>query len=188
MEFLGSETGKKRRAPASASLLLVGDIDFDAEVAAAKEKPGEGFPVRKAPRSKRLFAFPRLDFTRNEILAVADTFEEMYPEARLKKLRRDKATEEVFRNDVSRHRFVHLATHGFFAPEKLKSVLRRTEEEPSQGFGPSDNLTGWHPGLLSGIVFAGANRETEIETDDGILTALELAPLDLRETELLVRV
>src|SRR4029079_7751533 len=43
-----------------------------------------------------------------------------------------------------------------------------------------------HSGLLSGIVLAGANRPPEAGKDDGILTALEVAELDLRGTELVV--
>jgi CHAT domain-containing protein len=44
---------------------------------------------------------------------------------------------------------------------------------------------GYHPGLLSGIVLAGANRPDE-QGDDGVLTALEVSELDLRRTELVV--
>ncbi len=43
------------------------------------------------------------------------------------------------------------------------------------------------PGLLSGIALAGANvRPTPIGHDDGILTALEVAELDLSNVELAV--
>src|SRR5580698_602825 len=48
-------------------------------------------------------------------------------------------------------------------------------------------VTGYHPGLLSGIALAGANRRpTPIGQDDGILTALEVAELDLSNVELAV--
>src|SRR5262249_19256307 len=43
-----------------------------------------------------------------------------------------------------------------------------------------------HPLLLSGLVLAGANRPPEIGKDDGILTALEVAELDLGQVELAV--
>src|SRR5262249_47404324 len=45
---------------------------------------------------------------------------------------------------------------------------------------------GWHPGLLSGLVLAGANRPPAGEGDDGILTALEVAELNLTGVELAV--
>ncbi len=48
-------------------------------------------------------------------------------------------------------------------------------------------MVGYHPGLLSGIVLAGANvRPTPIGQDDGILTASEVAELDLSGVDLAV--
>ncbi len=47
-----------------------------------------------------------------------------------------------------------------------------------------EDLAGFHPGLLSGLVLAGANQVSQPERDDGILTALEVAGLDLGEVEL----
>jgi CHAT domain-containing protein len=119
---------------------------------------------------------------------VADTFEQAYPQARILKLRKDKATEGVVAGEVGRHRFVHLATHGFFAPTTLGSTMEpgSAREGQEDSGHPAASLTAWHPGLLSGIVLAGANREPRPDRDDGILTALELATLDFRNTELLV--
>jgi CHAT domain-containing protein len=45
-------------------------------------------------------------------------------------------------------------------------------------------ISGFHPGLLSGLALAGANRPAAMDTDDGILTALEVAELDLSGVEL----
>ena len=36
------------------------------------------------------------------------------------------ATEAAVREAAATHRFLHLATHGYFAPEALKSALGRT--------------------------------------------------------------
>ncbi|HEV3122393.1 MAG TPA: CHAT domain-containing protein, partial [Isosphaeraceae bacterium] len=47
-------------------------------------------------------------------------------------------------------------------------------------------VVGFHPGLLSGLVCAGANQPAQPGHDDGILTALEVAELDLTGTELVV--
>ena len=41
-----------------------------------------------------------------------------------------------------------------------------------------------HPGLLSGLVLAGANQPVDPTHDDGILTALEVEELDLSGMEL----
>ena len=45
-------------------------------------------------------------------------------------------------------------------------------------------VVGFHPGLLSGVALAGANRPPEPGQDDGILTATEVAELDLSGVEL----
>jgi CHAT domain-containing protein len=71
---------------------------------------------------------------------------------------------------------VHLATHGFFAEE-------RCDSSPIGSGGSS-------PLLLSGLAFAGANRRSEIRAgemeEDGILTAEEIASLDLSGVEWVV--
>src|SRR5207249_10438972 len=46
-------------------------------------------------------------------------------------------------------------------------------------------IVGHHPGLLSGLVLAGANKPAA-DGDDGVLTALEVAELDLSKVELAV--
>lgn len=51
-------------------------------------------------------------------------------------------------------------------------------------FVSDQSLSGYHPGLLSGLALAGANRPTE--EDDGILTAEEISSLDLGGCELAV--
>ena len=50
----------------------------------------------------------------------------------------------------------------------------------------SKRLVGLHPGLLSGLVFAGANTPAPEGRDDGFLTAEEVTWLDLSGVELVV--
>ena len=78
-------------------------------------------------------------------------------------------------------RVLHIATHGFF--------LRREDVAPASvrsGGGPADGLVLRSPLLYSGLAMAGANRRAQAggASDDGVLTALEVAGLDLRGTEL----
>ncbi len=94
-----------------------------------------------------------------------------------------KATRAALREALPRARFAHLATHGFFAPPTMKSALDGGGKRPL-GLMGRETLTGSHPGLLSGLVLAGANRPTP--EDDGILTALEIAELDMSGMELAV--
>ena len=47
-------------------------------------------------------------------------------------------------------------------------------------------VRGFHPGLLSGLAFSGANHQPEPDQDDGILTADEIASLRLDGIDLVV--
>jgi CHAT domain-containing protein len=78
----------------------------------------------------------------------------------------------------------------------LPESIALADDGPPRKLGPSQDARlkerdrlriGYHPGLLSGLVLAGANiRPTELGRDDGILTALEVAELDLSGVELAV--
>jgi CHAT domain-containing protein len=71
---------------------------------------------------------------------------------------------------------LHLATHGFFrpSPEGAAAEWRKTAS-------PIEPL------LRSGVALSGANGWQQArDADDGILTALELRDLDLRNTEMVV--
>ncbi|MBY0230158.1 MAG: CHAT domain-containing protein, partial [Gemmataceae bacterium] len=93
------------------------------------------------------------------------------------------ATKAAVREGLATHRYAHLATHGFFAPPTMTSGLLHVIARPERLFGLT-GASGFHPGLLSGIVLAGANNPTD--RDDGVLTALEIADMDLSGMELAV--
>jgi CHAT domain-containing protein/tetratricopeptide (TPR) repeat protein len=94
------------------------------------------------------------------------------------------ATEAAFKGNVAGTRVVHLATHGFFlgsrcsvAPDR---VAHAGEDELSTGPGFGEN-----PLLLAGFALSGANLRHAAGQDeeDGILTAEEVAALDLGGVE-----
>ena len=78
------------KSAADPSLLLVGEVNFDAD-------PGKGageMLAQSAPRQTRdgeMFHWPSLPGTRAEIVTIADSFEQQFPDAKLKKLRGDQA-------------------------------------------------------------------------------------------------
>jgi CHAT domain-containing protein/Flp pilus assembly protein TadD len=89
-------------------------------------------------------------------------------------LRGAKATEAALKAARSPS-ILHIATHGFFLPNS-----KADEQTGSGGQGNSEN-----PMLRSGLALAGANHKKS-GTEDGILTALEAAGLDLWGTKLVV--
>jgi CHAT domain-containing protein len=102
-------------------------------------------------------------------------------------LRQDQATKPAVLAAAPAHRFVHLATHGFFAgasEESTVAVAQRAERLRG-GFHFRPEVAGRHPGLLSGLVFAGVNRPDRTP-EETILTALEAAELELGRVELVV--
>ncbi len=95
---------------------------------------------------------------------------------------------------LSHSRYAHLATHGFFSAPDVKNLfdvdLRETSLFETMSGHRSATVAGRNPLLLSGLVVTGANLPPEKDTlgiptgEDGVLTAEEIAGLDLRNTEL----
>lgn len=83
-------------------------------------------------------------------------------------------------------RLLHLATHAYFQPD-LQEAERNTDQlrSNSTSLAPA-GLSGENPLLRSGIVLAGANQPDADPADDGYLTALEVARLNWKGTELVV--
>jgi CHAT domain-containing protein len=130
------------------------------------------------------FFFQPLPATEDEALAI----KALLPKASV--LRQEDATEAALKQ-VRGPRILHIATHGFF--------INNQEAPTADGLGFSSNnplripnLTRnkWaasikNPLLRSGLALAGANHGKSGD-DDGVLTALEAASLDLSGTKLVV--
>jgi CHAT domain-containing protein len=97
------------------------------------------------------------------------------------KLTGDKASERAFKMASRGKQILHLATHGFFLEGNCPSALAYSEEQ-------SPSITGENPLLLTGLALAGANNRESAGPDeeDGILTAEEIAALDLSGVTLAV--
>jgi CHAT domain-containing protein/tetratricopeptide (TPR) repeat protein len=211
-ELLDEPAGPQaREVEGEPSWLLVGDVDFGAargstHIAAGDtqdaepERPHEasGEFHRAAPRG--LPQWPPLPGSAQEIDVLERLWRSIHPGATVKTLRGGAPTEETIRRLAPQFRYIHLATHGFFAPPEVSSAWRSTirwlHTLPGKtvDVGPfgRKGIAGWHPGLLSGIALAGASRGATVSgksppvSDDGILTALEVATLDMRRTDLVV--
>jgi CHAT domain-containing protein len=166
-----------KKFTAAPSLLAVGDVDFDGDPAAGVQ-PKKPLSVALT-RSGNGLNWSRLPNTKGEVEVVETLFGKL-PQATVKKLLGGDATEAAVERELSRHRFVHLATHGFFTPPKM---VRQFKDDQSAG-GEKILLPAIPPGLSSGIVCAGANKPTFQVS--GVLTATQIAELDLRNLELAV--
>lgn len=96
------------------------------------------------------------------------------------------ASEEAFKAlDGKSPQILHLATHGFFLPV--------AEANPKNDMDPENNAytTQQNPMLRSGLILAGGNHAWKgypaiPGKEDGILTAYDIAQLDLSHTDLVV--
>jgi len=88
------------------------------------------------------------------------------------------ATETAFKVRAPEATIVHLATHGFFLEGPCRSALDSTR-------GVGGVVTAENPLVLSGLAMAGANNRQNAGEgeDDGILTAQEVAAMDLSSVE-----
>jgi CHAT domain-containing protein len=100
----------------------------------------------------------------------------------------EKHATEAAVKQIRRPSILHIATHGFFLPDQ-------TEYSPRSPFmrGTSDTvgtltsvMRNENPLLRSGLILAGAKQRSSGNNEDGILTALEMAGLDLWGTKLVV--
>jgi CHAT domain-containing protein len=98
------------------------------------------------------------------------------------------ATEDHLKRYAPGHRIVHLATHGFYLNGVCESALSWRTASPATD--EKRGYMGENPMLLSGLLVSGSNRHgegtEEIGIDDGILTATELASVDLSGCDWLV--
>jgi len=182
------------------ALLVIGGVDYDRRAGLAEEggarvlaaattdaTPTARKTGRYHGRLRGGFSttWPPLPTTASESRAVSDLHEATArPDARRLLLQGGAATEPRLAEELPRHDVIHLATHGFFQPEGFVSLWDSATSLADVE--AARNVVGMHPGLLSGLVCAGANLEAPDDGDDGYLTAEELGWLDLSGADLVV--
>ncbi|MEM8806568.1 MAG: tetratricopeptide repeat protein, partial [Cyanobacteria bacterium P01_G01_bin.38] len=164
--------------PSQQPPMVMADPDYDKADTTVAAAPSEANNQRSIDASN--LTFTDLPGTAAEADAIAPMLSN--PTLLLKA----EATENALKQ-VQRPSILHVATHGFFLqnlpqvpPPDLDAPRGFLNGEPAQPQVPQEN-----PLLRSGLALAGANPR-QSDQEDGILTALEAAGLDLRGTQLVV--
>jgi CHAT domain-containing protein len=182
-QFLLQQLTGKQPPAQPGPLLLAGNVSYDA---APGPLPGSPQGPGGSTLPERALTWPALPGTGREL-------------ERIKKLARghvatdilsgDQATTAEVKKRLPQCGSVHLATHGFFAGPKVRSVLEFDEKlfvwteqwsKPGYRFAAGARS----PLVLSGLVFAGANQPDT--PDKGILVAESIVGLDLHRMDLAV--
>lgn len=148
-----------------------------------------GAPTHVSRGSGETLTWNRLPFSAEEAALVAEYFGDAFEDGgEVVSLRRRAASRAAFERHAPDHRFLHLATHGYFAPQSIPSIRdERTQTGADSFSSAADQVRGFSPGVLCGIVFAGANVEVnEYGQRTGVMTAEELSVMDLSGCELAV--
>jgi|GEM_PF-2615631 len=133
-------------------------------------------------RAYRNETWPALNGSEREVLSIDAILTKA--DIDVQKVTGTSATEESFKylgTESPSPSIIHLSTHGFFLPD-----LSEEESVSKSNFAGSSN-----PMLRSGVLFAGGNQGWLAEEenrfhDDGVLTAYEIANMNLSDTKLLV--
>lgn len=178
-----------RAAPPGRGLLAIGAPDFDAVAVAAADSvsPGSFRGGVATCDSFRSFRFEPLPGTSAELEDVTRTWQAQVGGTATAKgailLTGAAATETAFKRQAPSREVLHLATHGFFLGADCG--LRGPGNRGIGGLTPASpanpRTTDDNPLHLSGLALAGANHRLEAppDEDDGVLTAEEVAALDL---------
>ncbi|WP_430412329.1 CHAT domain-containing protein [Kordia sp.] len=184
---------KNNKLPDLNDVLLIGGVDYTYTIPDSKKdsiNPKNNFSIlqseqllgntKNKKRSNGDGIWDYLEGTDKEVKAI----KALLPKSKV--LTQKKATEKAFKNlSGNSPSVLHIATHGYFFPnlERKKEDFRLGNEKT---YIHSEN-----PLLRSGLILANANYawkhgSNPYEEEDGILTALEISNLNLRNTDIVI--
>ncbi|MFT5290073.1 MAG: CHAT domain-containing protein [Planctomycetota bacterium] len=161
---------------AAPTLLVCGGVDYEGQPQLdddAELTRGNTADVMSS------LTWENLPSSRVEAEAVLESHAKGFAEAKSVFLSGSQASRSAFRKAAPAANYIHLATHGYLAPEEYWSM-----GEGSFRHLEGAQKIGLYRGLLSGVVFAGANRSDELGGAAAILSSFELAGLDLARCQL----
>ncbi len=162
------------------SLMVVGGVDFG-----ANSGKGALLAMDRGLSSKGgMTQWQALPGTVAEITAVSAAFEQDQSRGLPLSLSGSAATKEAVVAQMEKYRYLHFATHGYFADPSMSAAPRQMQWQILDATQMRSGVENSHADLHSGLVLAGANRGTAEGNDNGILTGFEVSQLDLRHVEL----
>jgi CHAT domain-containing protein len=169
--------------PSQQGPVVVADPLFDlANSANANNQPAD-----QRTESRRSIDFNRLSFDPLPgAAAEAKALGAILPEAKI--LTGAQATEAEIKQ-VRGPLILHVATHGFFLEDRKLATPDRSGpglEEGAAGLKQTQDALTENPLLRAGLILAGINQSQSGPGEDGVLTALEAAQLNLWGTKLVV--
>jgi hypothetical protein len=190
-------TNERREVEGEPTVLTLGSVDYDSAPLEAAPRFDvtatpilEDFtkpqPVRSAEadtpatRGRKPKHFAALANT--EARQVGTLFIKAFPTAQPAVLTGQGASEAAFATGAPGKTYLHLATHGYFAPESAwKATEARDETRLARCSATNKDRVGQlSPYSLCGVALAGANLPAnEIGRREGILTAQEIGQIDL---------
>jgi CHAT domain-containing protein/Tfp pilus assembly protein PilF len=170
----------KNPLPSRQGALVITNPNFDSNVNVAGPDAPSGGDTGGNRRSREFQEhFSSLD----ESAAEGTEVGKLLPDATV--LSDAQATEAAVKK-VGGPRILHLSTHGFFMRKQTQKVKGLREMNWGSLPSPAASALNENPLLRSGLALAGANLPQSVAGNDGILTALEAAGLDLWGTKLVV--
>jgi CHAT domain-containing protein/tetratricopeptide (TPR) repeat protein len=193
------ELSRKSPAPTGTALVAIGGASFNLPPLALSD---EEVAVIEGPRPIQTAGllrgtpwergFEPLMHTGDEARGIGVLYKEIYKDGRpALVLERRKASREALEELAPRARWLHIATHGWFAPESIRSWSDPEPLDKKSGLGlrlsGEEQVKGMSPMLLCGLALAGANLpENAIGRVPGLITAEEISTLNLTNCELAV--
>lgn len=167
------------------SLLVLGEVDFGPHV------PIPAGSLARVPWAETT-GFSPLVHTGPEAREIAALHREVYGEDAPQRLLLGRSASRAgLEQETPGTSFVHLATHGWFAPDSILSWADHSRTLPSDTRFPlaegADLVRGMSPMLICGLALADANLARHASgPTSGLMTAEELSTLDLSACELAV--
>ena len=169
------------------SIVLMGDADFSMDSASIVKAGDQELAAKNLTSRGGGASWPALPFTGTEVDSIKKIFDRKAIPAILY-MKKEASESAVKKLDGHSPAVLHIATHGFYVPELIQSV---SDTGIGRGAGTNTYKLANDPLLRNGLILAGGNYAWSGHiplkgVDDGILTAYEIAQLNLSQTKLVV--